>query len=387
MRTQSVQDPKPSARIQGHPDDPSSILDTTYHAPTGTTRNIEAELNALDTSGKSLEAGVNAHISARIISAQDEPASSEAAKSNAPEQNQEEPKEGPANLTQLYRSRRAQRKAMRMGTQMEQTYHPETILEKPPQASELDLPTLLANQTHLGHHTSLWHPGNSRYIFGIRDHIHIISLDTTFAHLRRAAKVVTEIARRGGIILFIGTRDGHREIVVNAAKLARPAYHIYDRWVPGTLTNGQQILGGCAVRVVDIHDHPLPNYTNLFADSNQHPVLKPDLVVCLNPIENEVCLHECGLHNVPTIGVVDTDCNPTWVTYPIPANDDSLRSIALVAGVLGRAGQDGQRARLETARLQRQATYDMKNVRDMIEQLQAGSATAGGARDGVQSRE
>jgi small subunit ribosomal protein S2 len=53
-----------------------------------------------------------------------------------------------------------------------------------------------------------------------------------------------------------------------------------------------------------------------------HRSLKPDLVVCLNPLENYVLLHECGLHNIPTIGIVDTDADPTWVTYPIPANDD-----------------------------------------------------------------
>ena len=54
----------------------------------------------------------------------------------------------------------------------------------------------------------------------------------------------------------------------------------------------------------------------------ERPVLKPDLVVCLNPLENYVLLHECGLNNIPTIGIIDTDADPTWVTYPIPANDD-----------------------------------------------------------------
>lgn len=225
---------------------------------------------------------------------------------------------------------------------------------------------LLANQTHLGHATSLWHPGNSTYIFGVREGIHIISLDITFAYLRRAAKVVQEVARRGGIILFLGTRKGWDEIVVNSARLAG-GYHIFDRWTPGSLTNGQQILANCAVKIVDSKDEPLEQFDSLLRGDKQ--VLRPDLVICLNPIENEVCLHECGLYNVPTIGVVDTDCNPSWVTYPIPANDDSLRSIGLISGVLGRAGQEGQESRLEQAQ-QGRTDYDTRAVNNYIEMLE-----------------
>lgn len=253
-----------------------------------------------------------------------------------------------------------------LGTVKSHDYDPDAILSNPPSASKLTLPMLLANQTHLGHATSLWHPGNSGYIFGVRDGIHIISLDITFAYLRRAAKVVTEIARRGGIILFLGTRKGWDEIVVNSAKRAG-GFHIFDRWTPGSLTNGQQILGNCAVRIVDAQDQTLSQFDALLRGDKQ--VLRPDLVICLNPIENEVCLHECGLYNVPTIGVVDTDCNPAWVTYPIPANDDSLRSIGLIAGVLGRAGHAGQKLRLETAK-QGDAGYTTKAVENYIEMLE-----------------
>ena len=83
----------------------------------------------------------------------------------------------------------------------------------------------------------------------------------------------------------------------------------------------------------------------------ERSVLKPDLVVCLNPLENEVLLHECGMLSVPTIGIIDTDADATRVTYPIPANDDSLRSVAMIAGVLGRAGEEGQKKRLQQSRV------------------------------------
>lgn len=206
----------------------------------------------------------------------------------------------------------------------------------------------MASQAHIGHATSLWNPANSRYIFGIRgteDPIHIISLDATAAHLRRACKVVTGVTERGGLVLFVGSRTGHAQAVVRAAQLAGGC-HLFTRWMPGTITNGQQILGRCDTKVVDQFDREVPGFEDQLLTKS---VLKPDLVVCLNPLENYVMLRECAMHNIPTIGVIDTDANPTWVTYPIPANDDSLRCIQVIAGTLGRAGKQGQEARRDAA--------------------------------------
>ena len=164
-------------------------------------------------------------------------------------------------------------------------------------------------------------------------------------------------------MLFVGTRDGHERAVVKAADMAGGC-HLFDRWIPGSITNGPQILGRCGVKVVDETDKEIHGFEEQL---EAHGALKPDLVVCLNPTENYVLLHECGLNNIPTIGVIDTDANPTWVTYPIPANDDryaatdcslfylsntdrcSQRCIQVIAGVLGRAGEEGQAARLSQA--------------------------------------
>ncbi len=105
--------------------------------------------------------------------------------------------------------------------------------------------------------------------------------------------------------------------------------------------------------VVDEFDREVSGFDEQLVDRS---VLKPDLVICLNPLENYVMLHECALANIPTIGVIDTDANPTWVTYPIPANDDSIRCIQVIAGVLGRAGQEGQ-AKRRTAATNGRITY------------------------------
>ncbi len=221
----------------------------------------------------------------------------------------------------------------------------------------------MASQAHLGHATSLWNPMNQRYIYGVRDGIHIISLEETAAHLRRAARVVEGVAYHGGLVLFVGTRKGQAGCIVKAAEMAKGC-HLFERWLPGSITNGDQILSKCAIKVLDKDDRELDGYEEKL---QEWKALRPDLVVLLNPMENKILLHECSLNNVPTIGIIDTDADPTWVTYPIPANDDrlvlsplltilslvlmesSLRCTQVIAGVLGRAGQEGQRKRLEAA--------------------------------------
>ncbi|KAL8740705.1 MAG: hypothetical protein Q9190_006625 [Brigantiaea leucoxantha] len=232
-----------------------------------------------------------------------------------------------------------------LGSTLTSTYAPHTLLTNPPSPSSITLELLLASQSHLGHSTSLWHPANARYIFGIRSGIHIISLDVTAAHLRRACRIVSGVTERGGLVLFVGTRKGQDRCVVNAAKLAQGC-HLFERWTPGGITNGHQILGRCKMKVVDEFDREIKGYDRQLLD---RPVLRPDLVVCLNPLENYVLLHECGLNGIPTVGIVDTDANPTWVTYPIPANDDSMRCVQVIAGALGMAGKEGQEKRRERA--------------------------------------
>ncbi|KAK4225439.1 putative mitochondrial SSU ribosomal protein S2 precursor [Podospora fimiseda] len=230
-----------------------------------------------------------------------------------------------------------------LGSKLKFRYLPDEVLKRPPH--DVTLEDLMAAQAHMGHHTSQWNPANSRYIYGEREGIHIISLETTAAHLRRAANVVESVAYHAGLILFVGNRKGHRPIVVRMAELAG-ACHLYQKWTPGAITNKDVILASGELRVVDELDRTLDGFDAFLRDSR--PV-SPDLVICLNPVENYPLLHECGLASIPTIGIIDTDADPTWVTYQIPANDDSLRSVALIAGVLGRAGERGRQRRLADA--------------------------------------
>ncbi|KAL6705273.1 37S ribosomal protein, mitochondrial [Coniothyrium glycines] len=257
------------------------------------------------------------------------------------------------NVAEQYHVYRQQKQHTgKLGAHADPHYQPHRLLNNPPSPADVTLELLLASEAHQGHITSLWNPANARYIHGIRQGVHIISLEVTAAHLRRAAKVVQQVSRRAGIVLFVGTRDGQDGAVSRAAELAK-GYHLFERWIPGSITNGQQILGRCGTKVVNELDQEVPGFEEQLYD---RPALRPDLVVCMNPLENYVLLHECALNNIPTIGVIDTNADPTWVTYPIPANDDSLRCIQVIAGVLGRAGEAGQKQRIAAAS-QGEVTY------------------------------
>ncbi|KAL3426349.1 37S ribosomal protein Mrp4 [Phlyctema vagabunda] len=251
------------------------------------------------------------------------------------------------NVAQDYKMMKSIKKnTAKLGSVIAPHYEPHRVLVNPPSPKDITLELLMASQAHLGHATNLWNPANQRYIYGIRQGIHIISLETTAAYLRRAAKVVEGVAYHGGLILFVGTRPGQDESVIQAAEMAKGC-HLFERWTPGSITNGNQILPVSSVKALDEHDNVVEGFDHRL---EKWRALKPDLVVCLNPLENYVLLHECGLNNIPTIGIIDTDADPTWVTYPIPANDDSLRCTQLISAVLGRAGEEGQRKRLEAAK-------------------------------------
>jgi len=159
------------------------------------------------------------------------------------------------------------------------------------------------------------------YAYGVRAGITIIDLDHTLPLLRRAANLVRAIAAKDGSIVFVGTRPDLRNIIRMAAdRIGSQAYHVGERWLPGTLTNKVQLFGSQPV-------------------SEQR--ITPDLMIFLNPLSNINAISECAIEHVPTIGIVDTNADPRIVMYPIPANDESVRTAELIAGVLSIAGREG----------------------------------------------
>ncbi|CAA7265399.1 unnamed protein product [Cyclocybe aegerita] len=190
---------------------------------------------------------------------------------------------------------------------------------------------LLAAGAHFGHASTRMNPNFVPYAYGTRAGITIIDLDHTVPMLRRAANLTRQVARDGGIILFIGTRPDLRPVVYKASeRLGKQGFHVGDRWLPGTLSNRRQFFGESEV------------------DSHR---TTPDLAIILNPLQNTIAIQECAQAHVPTIGIIDSNVDPRLVMYPIPANDENPRTAELVAGILSIAGGEGvtlrEKARIE----------------------------------------
>ncbi|KAK3826467.1 MAG: ribosomal protein S2, flavodoxin-like domain-containing protein [Linnemannia elongata] len=226
---------------------------------------------------------------------------------------------------------------MSMGGQL--APKPKSALKSNPSSNSLTIAQLLAAGLHLGHSTSLWNVASMPFVFGVREGISIINLEHTLTHLRRACTVTKAVARQGGIILFIGTREGVDHVTIDAAKSCS-AYYVASKWCPGTITNAQEIVGPHTPRLPDARAGDLAK------------PFRPDLVIVLNPLENMIAIKEATRFNIPTIAITDTDVDPRIVSYPIPANDDSVRGVELVAKVLAEAAKEGNVLAAEASKVQ-----------------------------------
>ncbi|KAF9179695.1 37S ribosomal protein, mitochondrial [Haplosporangium sp. Z 767] len=231
-----------------------------------------------------------------------------------------------------------------------------SALSSHPTSNSMTIAQLLAAGLHLGHSTSLWNVASMPFVFGVREGISIINLEHTLTHLRRACTVAKAVARQGGIILFIGTRDGMDHVTVDAAKSCN-AYYVATRWCPGTITNAQEIVGSHTPRQPDTRPGDLAK------------PFRPDLVIVLNPIENMIAIKEATRFNIPTIAITDTDVDPRIVSYPIPANDDSVRGVELVAKVLAEAVKEGNELALEASK-----KFSKQRIEGRVDRMKAWSA-------------
>ncbi|EDV28036.1 uncharacterized protein TRIADDRAFT_21033 [Trichoplax adhaerens] len=154
---------------------------------------------------------------------------------------------------------------------------------------------------HLGHKTGVWNPLMKQYIYGDRHGNHIIDLNETDRHLFLALNVTSHIAYRKGVILFVCCRPQFQHLVQKTARECQE-FFVIQRWRGGILTNAHKLL-------------PVPRL--------------PDLIIFLSVPYNMDAIRESAQANIPSIGIVDTDCNPNLITYPIAGNDDSLSSLEL----------------------------------------------------------
>ncbi len=237
-----------------------------------------------------------------------------------------------------------------------------TTSEKGAPLAEVGVRELLQAGVHFGHQTRRWHPKMRRYIFGERDGIYIIDLLKTEVLLERARAFVEDLASRGGVVLFVGTKKQAKDTIRDVAEEAGMLY-VHERWLGGLLTNFNTIRK----RINRLHDLTrlsedgqlalLPTKermsmeaelakltTNLYGVRNMERL--PDAVFVTDLNVEEIGVREAGRLRIPTIGLVDTNCDPGVVDHVIPGNDDAIRSNELVIRTIGESAARGRAVHL-----------------------------------------
>ena len=212
---------------------------------------------------------------------------------------------------------------------------------------------LLEAGVHFGHQTKRWNPKMKEYIFTARDDIYIIDLQKTAQKIEEAYTALKEIASNGGKVLFVGTRKQAAEAVKEEA-LRSESFYVNERWLGGTLTNFKTIRR----RVKRLEQIEKMEKDGIFELLPKKEVIhikkeyaKLDKLLCgirnmyklpsamfiVDPSKEEIAIREARKLNIPVFGIVDTNCDPDMVDYVIPANDDAIRAVKLITGVLNNA--------------------------------------------------
>lgn len=233
-----------------------------------------------------------------------------------------------------------------LGSKLENIYKPQRDTTNPPSITQTTISNLMAAGCHLGHATSSFRSNFQPFIYGTYNGIHLIDLNQTIAQLQTACKVIEGVSEKGGVILFVGTHKNWsiQESLVAAADRSK-GYYVSKRWIPGTITNyievSKQIKDPSMKQQIDMENKPID------AAITSNSIIKPDLVILLNPVENRNCIKECLSACIPTIALCDTDMEPSLITYPIPCNDENVRSVNLMLGIMSKAAEAGVKRRLD----------------------------------------
>jgi small subunit ribosomal protein S2 len=238
---------------------------------------------------------------------------------------------------------------------------------------EIGIKELLEAGVHFGHQTRRWNPKMRRFIFGERDGIYIIDLLKTDELLQDARQFADGIARRGGTVLFVGTKKQARDAIKDVATAADMPY-VNHRWLGGLLTNFQTINN----RIKRLHDleryetegqlQLLPTRERMAAQADlaklranlggvknmQRP---PDAMFVIDLKTELIAVREAQRLRIPILGLVDTNCDPEGIDYVIPGNDDAIRSCAAITSAIGDVVSKGHalfREEEERARLERE---------------------------------
>ncbi len=212
---------------------------------------------------------------------------------------------------------------------------------------------LLEAGVHFGHQKRRWNPKMKEYIYTTRDDIYIIDLQKTVKKLEEAYAAMKEIAEAGGKVLFVGTKKQAQEAAEESA-VRTNMYFVNERWLGGTLTNFKTIRSRVR-RMEEIENMEKDGVFEMLPKKEVIQIRKeyeklnknlrgirdmkkmPQALVIVDPRKEEIAIKEAHILGIPVFGIVDTNCDPDVVDYVIPGNDDAVRSVKLLIGVLTNA--------------------------------------------------
>ena len=221
---------------------------------------------------------------------------------------------------------------------------------------DFNMRQLLEAGVHFGHQTHRWNPKMAPFIFGARNNIHIIDLSQTVPLLHQALKEVSDVVARGGRVLFVGTKRQAADIVADAARRSAQ-YYVNARWLGGMLTNWQTISN--SIQRLRKLDELLASEGQGFTKKELLNLQRereklnralggikdmgstPDLMFVIDTNKEAIAIQEAKRLGIPVVAVIDSNCDPDLIDFPIPGNDDAQRAIALYCELVAKAAIDG----------------------------------------------
>ena len=215
---------------------------------------------------------------------------------------------------------------------------------------------LLEAGVHFGHHTRRWNPKMKPYLFGVRNGVHIIDLTKTVPLLEQALQRVRDVVASGGRVLFVGTKAAASERVADAAKRCGQ-YYVNHRWLGGMITNWQTI--SASIKRLRELDERLKGDVVGLTKKEQLDLTRerdklerslggikemggtPDLLFIIDTNKEAIAIQEAKRLGIPVVAVIDSNCDPDQIDFPIPGNDDASRAISLYCDLIAKAALDG----------------------------------------------
>ena len=243
---------------------------------------------------------------------------------------------------------------------MEQNVVAEEAAEQGP--PPLTMKSLLEAGVHFGHQKRRWNPKMKTYIFTHRNGIHIIDLQKTLRMLEQACEFVTEVAAQGQKVLMVGTKKQAEDTILSESERCG-AFYITTRWLGGTLTNFKTIQSridhlvqletrrdkgefGALPKKESLKLEATIARLNRYLSGIKEMEKMPGALFVIDVGKEAIAVAEARRVGVPVVALVDSDCDPDLITYPIPGNDDAIRSIRLVTGRIASAVIEGQNLRI-----------------------------------------